>query len=48
MNLDTDQLLRSGAMEGPYRRARPITLTWRMRIQRAVRRLIQRCSASSH
>jgi hypothetical protein len=37
--LNVDLLLRSGAIEGPFRRARPLTLTLWRRIRRLVRRL---------
>lgn len=35
--LNIDQLLQSGALEGPFNRTRPLTLTWRMRVVRLVR-----------
>ena len=35
--LNVDLLLRSGAIEGPYRRAHPITSTLWMRVRRALR-----------
>lgn len=38
--IDTDRLLASGALQGPYRRTRPITVTWRMRVLRALRSLL--------
>jgi hypothetical protein len=38
--LDVEALLASGAMEGPFFRPHPITLTWRVRIVRALRRLL--------
>ena len=37
--IDTDKMLSGGSIEGPYRTPRPITLTLRMRITRAVRNL---------
>lgn len=47
--LDVDKLLRSGAIEGPYRRARPLTLTLSRRIRRWLRAWIlgihQRCKS---
>lgn len=36
--INTDQLLASGAMQGPYRTPRPLTLTLRQRVARWVRR----------
>ncbi len=39
-HIDTEQLLATGALEGPYRRTRPITVTWRMRFLRAVRSIL--------
>jgi len=36
--IDTDQLLASGALQGPYRTPRPLTLTLRQRVARWVRR----------
>ena len=35
--IDTDRLLASGALQGPYRRTRPLTVTRRMRVSRALR-----------
>ena len=39
MRIDTDKMLSSGSLEGPYRTPRPITLTLRMRVARALRNL---------
>lgn len=36
---DPELLLSTGALTGPYRKTRPITLTWRVRITRWVRSL---------
>jgi hypothetical protein len=36
---DPDLLLSTGAITGPYRKTRPVTLTWRVRITRWVRSL---------
>lgn len=38
--LDTDLLLSTGALMGPYRRTHAVTVTWRMRITRALRRFL--------
>lgn len=38
--IETDQMLLSGAIGGPYRRPKPMTLTWRMRVSRALRAFI--------
>lgn len=32
--LDTDQMRATGVIEGPYRKTRPLTLTWRERLRR--------------
>jgi hypothetical protein len=37
--IDTDQMLAKGAIEGPYRRTKPITLTLRKRIGRWLRKV---------
>lgn len=37
--IDTQQLLASGAITGPHRPTKPLSLTWRMRIVRALRSL---------
>lgn len=37
--INTDQLLATGAMTGPHRRTRPITLSLRQRLLRALRSL---------
>ena len=37
MRLDIDQLLATGALSGPYRRARPVTLSLWGRFRRALR-----------
>jgi hypothetical protein len=37
--IDTELLLASDAIQGPYRRPRPFTVTWRMRVSRALRSL---------
>jgi len=34
--IDTNQMLASGAIEGPYRPTRPVTITWRKKLMRAV------------
>jgi hypothetical protein len=38
--LDADQLLSSGAVAGPFRRAHPFTVTWRTRALRWIRRQV--------
>lgn len=38
-HIDTHQLLASGAITGPHRRTKSVSLTWRMRIVRALRSL---------
>lgn len=35
-----EKLLSTGAMTGPHKRTRPLTLTWRMRVVRWVRSFI--------
>lgn len=35
--VDTAQLLASGALSGPHRKTRPLTLTFRMRLVRVLR-----------
>lgn len=37
MHLDVDQMLATGAISGPYRRAHPQTLSLLARIRRAIR-----------
>lgn len=32
--VNTDMLLASDALQGPFRRTRPVTLTWRKRLSR--------------
>jgi hypothetical protein len=41
-HVDTSLLIATGAIAGPYRRTRPVTLTWRMRVLRALRNLTRR------
>lgn len=36
------RLMSSGAVEGPYKRPRPLTLSWMTRIKRALASLIRR------
>ncbi len=38
--IDTAQMLAQGTITGPHRRTKPVTLTWRQRLFRAVRRAL--------
>jgi hypothetical protein len=39
--IDTDLLLASGAMQGPYRKTRPLTLSWHQRIRRVLAKALR-------
>ena len=39
-SIDTEQMLATGALQGPYRRTRPFTVTRAMRFVRALRSLL--------
>ena len=43
--IDTDLMLSTGAIAGPYRRSHPFVLTLRVRAERLLRRLLTRKSA---
>ena len=45
--IDTALMLAQGSIAGPYRRTRPVTVTWRTRLIRAARALFRSINRSN-
>jgi hypothetical protein len=41
IRINADLLLASGAMQGPYRKTRPLTLSWHQRIRRVLAKVLR-------